>query len=248
MAGRYCSNCGQQLGGDSRFCPGCGRSLSETAYVSTPEAETSAPTPPTAAQQGTGQRHTWRNIALGCVVVPILLLLIGSLLLGGGGGDNSTSAPQGDSGQEGSGGQEDSGSPGSSEDDPAPIGEIAQNGNLSWEITDVEQTNEIGDSFDSMSGNFVLVDFQVENTGNEAATIDYDYLLLLDNQDRENEPSIDASMYVPTDRDPFYTDISPGVTNEYRTVYEVAPDAEGFVLEATSENFDEGYSYLSLGI
>jgi hypothetical protein len=170
------------------------------------------------------------------------------LFSGGGGGEDTATSSQGDSGGEAAGDQEPSGGSGSSEDNPTPLGESAQNGALSWTITDVEQTDEIGDEFDSMSGNFLVVDFQVENTGDQSATIDYGYLLLQDSEGRETEPSVDASMYVPTELDPFYEDISPGVSSEFRTVYEVAPDAEGLILEATSENFDEGYSYLSLGI
>lgn len=247
MADRYCSNCGQELGDESRFCPGCGRPLHDTAYVPTPEAETSTPIPQTATQQSTGQRHTWRNLALGCVVVPVLLLLIGGLLFGGSGGDGTTSSQSGSGGSNG-GEQEPSGGPGSSQDSPAPVGEVAQNGNLGWQITDVEQTDEFGDNYDSIQGNFVVVDFIAGNTGNETATIDYEYLTLLDSQGRETQPSTDASIYVDIDKDPFYTDVSPGVAGEYRAVYEVSPDATDFVLEATSENFDEGYSYLSLGI
>jgi hypothetical protein len=267
MADRYCSNCGQELGEESRFCPNCGRPLAETASISTPEADTNAPIPPTSTQQSSTQQseapqRKWRTLAVAVAVVA-LILLIGGLVSSGGEDDVASSEgnsggqaegeqePSGDSGsgdQQQSDGQEDSGSSGSSADDPVPFGETAQNGDLRWTITDAEQTDEIGDEFDSMSGNFVVVDFQVENTGDQSATIDYEYLLLQDSEGRETEPSVDASMYVPMELDPFYEDISPGVSSEFRTVYEVAPDAEGLLLEATSENFDEGYSYLSLGI
>lgn len=247
MAGRYCSNCGQELGEETRFCPNCGGALHNTAYVSVPGAGTSVPAPPINTQQASGQSHTIRNLAIGCIGVPVVLvvLLVALVAIGSGGGTGTSQ--QGQISQQGSGNQEESGSLGSSQDNPVPIGGTAQNGSLRWTLTDVEQTDEVGDSYDSMAGNFVVLDFQVENTGDQAATVDYGYLLLLDSQGREYEPSIDASMYVPTDLDPFYTDISPGVTKEFRAIYEVAPDAEGFVLEATSENFDEGYSYLGLG-
>lgn len=264
MADRYCSNCGQELGEESRFCPNCGRPLADTASVSTPEADTNAPIPPTSTQQPETPKHTWRNLAIAVVVIPILLLLIGGLLSGGEEGDTGTASegdsggqaegeqePSGDAGSNGqqqSDNQEDVGSAGSSEDNPAPLGESAQNGALSWTVTDAEQTDEIRDEFDSMSGNFVVVDFQVENTGDREATIDYSYLLLLDSEGRESEPSTDASMYVPTQLDPFLASINPGVSKEFRTVYEVAPEASGFIFKATSENFSEGYSYLSLGI
>lgn len=249
MANRFCSNCGRELGEESRFCPNCGRSLSNTASMSTPEADTSTPIPSTTMQQSSGSGHRWKNVAIGCVGVPVVLVFLIVVLAAIGSGGGTGTSEQGQASQQDSGNQGASAdSSGSGQDNAVALGNTAQNGSLSWTITNVEQTDEIGDEFDSMSGNFVVVDFQVENTGDQAATIDYAYLLLLDSQGREYEPSIDASMYVPTELDPFYTDISPGVTSEFRAVYEVAPEAEGLVLEATSESFDEGYSYLSLGI
>jgi hypothetical protein len=269
MANRYCGNCGSELSQDVRFCPSCGRPVHETAQVSTPEADVDVPPPPRGWQTGTaapatapvdqqGEQRRGRPILKGClgiVVILFLLVVIGAMLgvLGDGGGETASGGggageDNGQDAQQASDGQGSSGSSGSSENDPVPFGETAQNGDLRWTLSDVEQTDEIGDQFDSMSGNFVTVDFRVRNTGDQTATIDYSYLLLLDSQERQSEPSIDASMYVPTELDPFLTDISPGVTKQFRAVYEVAPDAEGFVLEATSENFNEGFSYLSLGI
>ena len=47
---RYCSNCGQELSPEGRFCPTCGRPVHRTAHVPTPEADAPVPPPPQQAQ------------------------------------------------------------------------------------------------------------------------------------------------------------------------------------------------------
>jgi hypothetical protein len=48
---RYCSNCGQELGEEARFCPSCGRPVHEVAHVPTPEADVAVP-PLSSSQAG----------------------------------------------------------------------------------------------------------------------------------------------------------------------------------------------------
>ena len=94
VADRYCSNCGQELGEDARFCPSCGRPVHEVAHVPTPEADVAVP--PLPNQQGAGSdvgsggqggrvssSNSTRNalIALG-VVGGLMLGVVGGLMLG----------------------------------------------------------------------------------------------------------------------------------------------------------------------
>src|SRR5215213_6343597 len=82
--GRYCSNCGQALSPEDRFCPGCGRPVHRTASVPTPEADVPVPPPPrardagaTTAQQqptrraGWGRRHPILTGCLGIIALSV---------------------------------------------------------------------------------------------------------------------------------------------------------------------------------
>ncbi len=48
---RYCSNCGQELSPEDRFCPTCGRPVHRAAHVPTPEADAPVPPSPQQAQR-----------------------------------------------------------------------------------------------------------------------------------------------------------------------------------------------------
>lgn len=144
MEQRYCSNCGRELGEESRFCPSCGRSLSETALVSTPEADTSISGSPATAQQSTGSGHVWRNVALGCVGIPVVLLVL-LVVLGAivGTGEEPTSGPQGGGGQQGA-----------ETPNPSPSGDASESQEASPEQAPPEQSESAssGDSGSSSGG------------------------------------------------------------------------------------------------
>jgi hypothetical protein len=128
------------------------------------------------------------------------------------------------------------------------VGETAEIGDVSWQVNNVSQTDTVGDEFDSMSGNFVVVDFAFTNNSDEAVTLDSGSLRILDDQGRESEASIDASLYIPLEKDVFLEEVNPGVTEEGRVIYDVAPDAAGMVLQANDTGmFSENYTYLGLG-
>ena len=65
MAGRYCTNCGQELSPDDRFCTSCGTPLRE-AGVTTP--------PPTQQPQRSGGWSAGRVVLL-VLVAPVLLAI-----------------------------------------------------------------------------------------------------------------------------------------------------------------------------
>ena len=86
MANRYCSNCGQELGADARFCPGCGRPVHEVARVTTPEADVEVPPLPGHQDAGvaaeSGDKRT-ALIALGLAAGVIVAIIIGAATAGG---------------------------------------------------------------------------------------------------------------------------------------------------------------------
>ena len=60
---RYCSNCGQELLQEDRFCAGCGRAVHATAHVPTPEADVPVPPPPPQAENVTRPPQTAERAA-----------------------------------------------------------------------------------------------------------------------------------------------------------------------------------------
>jgi hypothetical protein len=68
---RYCSNCGQELRLDGRFCPSCGQPVSSIAQP--PTSEPAAPTP---QQQSSPQRKWGAGRVLMLVIVAPVLLAI----------------------------------------------------------------------------------------------------------------------------------------------------------------------------
>lgn len=94
--GRYCSNCGQELGVAGQFCPNCGSPVHRTAHVPTPEADVPVLPPPQPgsgistsfgpttqgqpAQSGAARRHPILTGCLGVVVLFFLLAIIGAAL------------------------------------------------------------------------------------------------------------------------------------------------------------------------
>ncbi len=56
VVSRYCVGCGNELAEDGAFCANCGRPVSQTARVSTPQADVQAPPPPHPQQAGSPAR------------------------------------------------------------------------------------------------------------------------------------------------------------------------------------------------
>lgn len=205
-----------------------------------------------------GKVIKWSFGLVGFFVVAIIVISILVAALGGGeeienspsagSSDNSGSSGESAGGSgSGSGSSREASAPGSGQEDPVAMGEIAEIGDVSWQVTSVSQTDTVGDEFDSMSGNFVVVDFAFTNNSNETKTLDSGSLRIVDDQGRENEANIDASMYIPLELDVFLEEVNPGVTEEGRVIYDVAPDAAGMVLQANDAGmFSENYTYLAL--
>ena len=104
-------------------------------------------------------------------------------------------------------------------------------------------------SRDRKKGNFVTVELTFINNGDEAVTLDSESLAIIDDQNRTFETDTDASFYVPTNRDLFLNQVNPGVTFQGTTIFSIAPDAEGLILQAgDTEMFTDENAYIDLGI
>ncbi len=111
--GRYCSNCGQELGDAGQFCPNCGSPVHRTAHVPTPEADVPVPPPPQPgsagptnfgpttqgqpAERSAARRHPILTGCLGIIVIFVLLGILSSL---GEGGDETARGGGGGGGQQ----------------------------------------------------------------------------------------------------------------------------------------------------
>lgn len=54
----------------------------------------------------------------------------------------------------------------------------------------------------------------------------------LDSQGRQYEADTDTFGYIPVEKDIFLNQVNPGVIQEGRIIYSVAPDAAGFTVHA----------------
>jgi hypothetical protein len=123
----------------------------------------------------------------------------------------------------------------------ATIGETVRVGDVEWTVTNARYTETLTAEFASpKSGNFVVVDFNFTNLGDEAVTLSTISLPLVDSQGREYEADTDSFMYVPLQKDIFLEQVNPGVTKQGQVIYSVAPDASGFTLQAGDLAFFSG--------
>jgi hypothetical protein len=151
-------------------------------------------------------------------------------------------------GMSGEGGEEASG-PGSSQENAVPLGETAEIGNVSWQVTNVEQTSQISSALETLEGNFVILDITFTNNSDETVQLDSGSLAIVDGQGRVSEGSEDASLTLDPDLTLFLNEVNPGVTEEARVAFDVAPDAQNMVLRANdAAPLSENYTYIDLGI
>ncbi len=92
---------------------------------------------------------------------------------------------------------------------------------------------------DPVEGNFIVVDFTVENRGTEPMSVSDVGLYVYDAQDRQFEAETDVPFgYIPENRDLYLLDrLNPGLSQDVRVVFSVPPDAQGFEMEVSSGGF-----------
>jgi hypothetical protein len=207
-----------------------------------------------ASQESGRRRHPILTGCLGIVGILFLLALIGAALDGGGDETAGGGGQQAqDSGQEQQAQQQaveerqvqeqaDEGQQGQEQEaeaarNPQPkpeytVGQTARVGSVEWTITDAYRTTLLRSNFGTQKrGNFVVVDFTFTNNRSEEVTLDPElHMILKDSRGREFGTDPDAWEFVPTRLDIFLEPVNPGISQDGRVIYEVPPDAEGFVL------------------
>ena len=270
---RYCRNCGNELSPEDQFCPNCGTPVHQAARVPTPEADVPVPPPPQpggaggaaapqqpAQESGGGRRR--HPILLGCLGIIGLLVVLVIVLAALGGGDETAGGGGGGGGQpaqdSGQGQQNQAQGQGQGQDQgqgargPARIGQEVVVGDAAYTVTRAWRKTELRDPSgfdDPVQGNFVLVDFTVENRGEEPMSVSDLGLYVYDNQGREFETETDIPLgAIPENRDLFMLDrINPGLSQDVRVVFTVPPDAKGFEMEVSSGLFATETRRIALG-
>ena len=99
-------------------------------------------------------------------------------------------------------------------------------------------------------GNFVIVDFRLQNNGDEGLNLSSESLSLFDGNGREFEFDTDTYLYIDRPKNLFRVEAPPGVSEEGQIIFEVPPDASQLRLrlgEATNPSSGKG-GYVNLGL
>lgn len=129
------------------------------------------------------------------------------------------------------------------------VGQEAQTGNVVWKVTSAQRVTELKSRFDKAQGNFVVADLTLTNNGDEATTLDTGSMSLLDDKGRTHDPYTDSASFIPESKDMFLVQVNPGLTKEGRIIFEVAPDAQGLIMQVgDTEMFTDEYAYINLGV
>jgi hypothetical protein len=177
--------------------------------------------PPPPMQQPRRRWLPWILVGAGGCLMLILLSFLGfagclALIAGSGGGGSGGGGSGADSYAEAK--------------KAVPIGQTATAGDVAWTVHDAWQATELSSYSQKKRGNFIIVQLTFKNNGKEAVTLDSASLEILDDKGRTHETDTDASMYVPTNQDLFLNQVNPGVSQEGRAIFDVAPDARGLIL------------------
>ena len=99
-------------------------------------------------------------------------------------------------------------------------------------------------------GNFVVVDFQLENNGNEGLTLNSRSLALVDGNGREYKFDTDTYLYIDRSKNLFRVEASPGISQEGEVIFEVPPDASQLRLQLREPTnpFSDKSGYVDLGL
>lgn len=125
-------------------------------------------------------------------------------------------------------------------------------GDYVWTISKAGKRNQLRSEFlDPLKpqGVFVVVEGSVENTGNDAQTVDSSILKLVDSEGRAFDPSNETFGYIPENKNLFLTQVNPGLTRQFQVVFDVPKDAGGLRLRASDgAMFGEEAILVDLGL
>ena len=187
-------------------------------------------------------------IGCGGLLGLFVLVIACAAIVGGGDSENDTGSSGKDEDKKGSKSKEKAG------EETVPIGQPLTVGDVQWTVIDARQANQLvqpgisSKNAKTVQGNYVIVDFSFTNNGSDAITLDNESLALIDSQGRESKSSAETSIYVPQDQRILLERVNPGVSKQGEAIFEVAPDAAGFQVQAgDAKMFTDQNGYVDLG-
>lgn len=112
------------------------------------------------------------------------------------------------------------------------VGETFQVGELSYTVNDVSTRQVVGTNpylQEEADGEFVLVDIEITNEGQESTRISNSHLTLVDSQDRTY--SVDSDAFAAVENSFTFEQLDPGLSKSGTLVYDTPPSQEGRQLQ-----------------
>jgi len=170
----------------------------------------------------------------------VLFIFIGLIILGGLFGNDSSNSGTQTTTQPNDNAQP----PAQEQVQTYSIGDSINAGDFTWKVTKVSTTSEIGQDIagtffgEKADGIFVVLDVEVENTGNAAKYLTDSYIKLIDSQGREFSPNTVAAIYLKPEGSALaFEEVNPGITKKGKIVYDVPPNVKSFTVKITSSLF-----------
>ncbi len=137
----------------------------------------------------------------------------------------------------------------------ATVGETVTAGDVSWTVTEAYPTTELREyaiPHETVSGNYVVLTYTVENASGEPVTLTEETITLFDSAGIGFQPEADRNnAFVVPEKNLLFSEaglLEPGQTKEGRVNFEVLPSSSGFKarLGDTDPTADEE-RYVDLG-
>lgn len=114
------------------------------------------------------------------------------------------------------------------------IGDTFEVDNIEYQVSDYETRDAVGDNqFNRVQadGEFIIVEIDLTNTGQESRQITDTHLKLVDSQDRSY--SVDSDTIVSVEDSLTFEQLDPGLSKSGTLVYDAPADQEGRQLEVS---------------
>ena len=106
------------------------------------------------------------------------------------------------------------------------VGEVAEFATVNVKVNSAEFTNEVSNEFDTFTAQpgtkILVVDYSLENTTKQG--LSWEPLSVIDDQDREFTPSLDASQSI--ENYIYYDELKPNIVLTGKTAYEIPDNVE----------------------